>query len=113
MPDHSEQSDFERRLTDELARHAEVARDPRPTGLVAAEAMRLGRRRTGHVRLLDRRRLLLAAVLIVPAALAVAGATLLRPTPATTSVPSSSARPAMRSMSCWHDPTEKSACSAT
>ena len=81
MPDHSEQSDFERRLTDELARHAEVARDPRPTGLVAAEAMRLGRRRTGHVRLLDRRLLVLAAVLIVPVALAVAGATLVRPAP--------------------------------
>src|SRR5207342_3202382 len=77
-------AEFERRLVDELARHAAVAHDPRPTRVVAAEAMRLGRRRPWALAWRRGRPLMVAAVLLVPMALALglAGAQHSSPAPA-------------------------------
>lgn len=78
MPDPIVPTDFERHLTDALASHAAVATDPRPTRVVAAEAMRLGRRRTWAWPWPRQRLLGLAALLLLPLAIALGAAALLR-----------------------------------
>jgi hypothetical protein len=74
-------TDFERRLIDALAAHAAAAIDHRPTSQVAAEAMRIAGRRPRIVPWQRGRLLAIAAVLLLPLALALglAGAALLRP----------------------------------